>query len=395
MQQPDSHQSLRLVAVAIVSGLVAAAHMGKIPAALPNMSQDLGLSLSQSGLVVSVFSLLAAVAGLAIGVLSSHLGRIRAGIAGLTLVGVGSYLGSVSDSFQALLLSRLIEGLGFVLIAITMPGLINAVCPPRHRAMAMGIWGAFIPTAMCLMLLTTPTLIELKNWQGVWLITCIVSVVWLIIFTLSFRSMEMIDQGNRTGLSSLRLLFLPTPLLVVGIFVCYSALFAAVTAFLPTFWKEELNLDINSAAYLSALVVSGNIAGNVIAGWLTARGIKMKNLFVLAFLVGGIAAVLVFQLQNSVSATLFAAFIFTLFSGFIPGGVFANLSDLMPQQKVIPLMVGLIFQGAGIGQVIGPLLLTASVDYQGNWIDAGYAVGLLASTGLLLTSLLAVSRSHH
>lgn len=383
-----------LVAVAIASGLIAAAHMGKIPASLPNITQDLHLNLPQSGLVVSIFSLLAAFAGLVIGIISSRLGRIRAGILGLTFAVLGSLLGAWSESFSLLLFSRIIEGLGFVLVAITMPGLITAICPPRHRAMAMGIWGAFIPAAMCFMLLTTPVLIEMKSWRGVWLVTCAASLIWLIVFTVTFRSTEEETEVQLSS-ESVYSLFQPIPLLVVGVFICYSALFAAVTSFLPTFWNESLHLDIRSAAYLSAIVVSGNIVGNVLAGWLTSRGVRMHTLFVFAFLLGGIAATLVFRLQDSIGATLLAAFSFTLFSGFIPGGVFANLPGLIPRQKLIPLLVGLIFQGAGIGQVIGPLFLATIVDLQDQWRDAGYAVGLLAIIGLLLTSVLVVKREHH
>ncbi len=53
----------RLVAIAISAGLIAAFHMGKIPGALPHLGDYFSLSLPETGLIVSSFSLLAATLG--------------------------------------------------------------------------------------------------------------------------------------------------------------------------------------------------------------------------------------------------------------------------------------------------------------------------------------------
>ena len=380
--------AILLVCSAISAGLIAAFHMGKVPAALPDITDSLQLSLTQAGLIVSVFSLIAATLGLFIGIFSFRIGHINSGIIGLAAVTTGSFLGGVSDSYTQLLLSRVLEGLGFVLIAITMPGIINTLCPPKHKPFAMGVWGAFIPAAMAIMLLTTPSIIAYKSWREVWFLVAIVSLSWLVIFSLGFRRIQFEQPALNDTLIHLKRLVSRTPLTLVCIFICYSAMFAAVTAFLPTFWIEELKLSSRDAAYLSALVVSANIIGNISAGIATGRAVTINKLLLAAFIFGGGGAILLFQSSLPWQLTLCSAIVFTLFSGLIPGAIFANLPNFVPHVAAIPLMVGLVFQGAGIGQVSGPILLSLSVELGGEWSKASYATAGVTIAGLILTCFL-------
>jgi len=388
MHKKAESTALLLVSSAILAGLVAALHMGKVPAALPDITRSLQLSLTQAGLIVSVFSVIAAVFGLLIGIFSFRFGHVRSGVIGLAAVAAGSFLGGISASYTQLLLTRILEGLGFVLIAITMPGIINALCPPKHKSIAMGIWGAFIPAAMAIMLLITPSIILSNSWREVWFLVAIISTVWLVVFGLGFWRITFEPIILNQTIVHLKRLFSRRHLIIVCIFICYSALFAAVTAFLPTFWAEVLKVNAQNAASLTALVVSANIVGNIFAGFATGRAVSMDKLLIAAFIFGGSCAVILFQTQHTWQLTLFAAVGFTLFSGLIPGAIFANLPRIVPYAAAVPLMVGLVFQGAGIGQVSGPILLSAAVELGGDWSKASYATGGLAITGLFLSCLL-------
>ena len=52
------------------------------------------------------------------------------------------------------------------------------------------------------------------------------------------------------------------------------------------------------------------------------------------------------------------------------------------------LMAGLMLQGAGIGQTIGPLMVSAIVEASGSWDSANLIVAGLAGIGLLCAGLL-------
>ena len=373
----------RLVAIAIAGGLAAAFHMGKIPSALPLVRSDFDLDLFRSGLIVSSFSILAAVGGIALGFLARRLGPRRAGTAGLLTTAIGASLGATSDSYAFLLASRILEGLGFLMVAVTMPGLISRISAPAWKSLALGIWGAFIPAAMSLMLVVAPVAMAHSGWRGLWWLTAVCSCLMAFLFLHYSKTLIPPPQGGppaSKGHSRLN----AGPLLITFSFTCYSALFAAVTAFLPTFWHETALVPLAKASLLASLAVTGNIVGNIAAGFLVGRGISLPLLLSVALTGGSVCAALVFSGALPVSGQLLAALGFTTLAGLLPGAVFANIDVIAPSSKSLPLVTGMVFQGAGIGQVIGPAGLSYAVGSSGVW--SGGAL-LIVATGVVGASV--------
>lgn len=376
-----------IVVIAITSGLVAAFHMGKIPAALPAVKAAFRLDLLQAGLVVSSFSLLAAVLGIFLGALARGAGERWAGAGGLVATAIGAMLGSVASTYPLLLASRLLEGLGFLMVAVTMPGLINRVCNPARRAVALGVWGAFIPAAMSLMLLVSPLGIEMVGWRGLWQFTAAASLALGLLFLLVTSTLPVATAAPTLQPAQQRGA-MGGALVVSLVFTGYSALFAAVTAFLPTYWAVVGGLPLTRASHLASLVVIGNIAGNITAGFLVGRGVGLTGIMRLAMLGGGACAALVFSGLAPLPLELVSAWLFTFLAGLLPGAVFAHIGAIAPDARSIPLVTGMIFQGAGIGQVVGPLGIGAAAESGAGW--AGGAVFLLALSllAVLLTLFL-------
>ena len=372
------------MSIAILAGLITAFHMGKIPGALPYLVNTFQLTLPQSGLIVSSFSLLAAGFGLVLGVFASRAGWYRAGVIGLVAAAAGSALGAISPTYYLLLASRLLEGFGFVLVAITMPGVINQISKPDYRAIAMGIWGAFIPAAMSVMLFVSPWILSQHQWQGLWWLLALTSLFWAMVFAVGFRRLPMRSTRSTQMLERIKMIGRSEASLVVGAFVCYSAMFAAVTAFLPTYWVEQYQLDLDRASRMASIVVAGNIGGNILAGFMVQRGVALRNLLVYALLTGGICAAAIFSGLLPVPLQFAAAVGFTFFSGMLPGAVFASLGAVVAEAENTPLFVGMIFQGAGIGQVLGPMGLTTMVGWGDDWIFASLFLVTIAGFGILL-----------
>ena len=368
-------------AIAIIAGIVAALHLGKIPGALPFLTEHFYLSLTQAGLIVSSFSVIAATTGLAIGWMASRIGLYHAGILGLLLTAIGAAIGAISNDFSSLLLSRVIEGLGFVMVAVTMPGLINHVCSDTKKSVAMGIWGAFIPTAMSLMLVVSPVVIHTAEWQGLWWLTAFCSLSIALLFALAFKKTLIPPAHSGLGLARLNALLQSDAVKVVAAFICYSALFAGVTAFLPTFWISEHSLPRSFAAQIAAVAVTGNIAGNIVAGILIGKGYQLNRLLWTALAIGGVCGGMIFSGMFPFPMQVAAAFGFTFFSGCLPGATFASVRHIAPKKGDVPLLVGLIFQGAGIGQVVGPIGVSSAVAFGGSWIFAGGFILFVAMIG--------------
>ena len=374
--------------VAFLAGCVAAFQLGKTFAALALMIDELGLSLVQAGLILSLFSLIAAFAGAGFGLLSDRIGHLRMALTGLAVSAGGAFLGAIAPDIEVLLLSRLIEGLGFILAIVALPSLISRSASDRDRPLAMGLWGAFMPAGIGLSMIVTPVLIDWHGWRGLWNDTGFIILTWAAILALTFRG-----APSRAGIQLSTTEFIASvvrlgPLLVVAGFVCYSSLYQSLTAFLPTILVTDYSVPFAQAARFGALVVVGNIIGNVSAGWLIGRGFAPWKLLTVSFVAMGLCAVLVFASFSQPPIKIVAGFLFSAFGGMFPGTAFVLAARYSPSPSHMALMAGLMLQGAGIGQTIGPMMVSSVVEYSGRWDFANWVVVSMATIGLICALLL-------
>jgi len=113
-------------------------------------------------------------------------------------------------------------------------------------------------------------------------------------------------------------------------------------------------------------VVLANIVGNLIGGWLIGRGVQLKTLLTIALIGACLFACVVFLDEFSVLIRTGCGLLACLFGGMLPAAVFASISRFVPVQKA-GLLLGVVFQALGTGQVGGPILLAALVEQMGNW----------------------------
>jgi len=138
-----------------------------------------------------------------------------------------------------------------------------------------------------------------------------------------------------------------------------------------------------------------NILGNLFGGWLNRYGIPLRVLFFIALVVAAGFGVITYMERFIFEFQLVAACLFSFVGGVAPATLFATAATLTDSPAQNGLLVGLLFQGAGLGQVIGPLLVGALVDTAGNWLLTPlYFVlaGVLAITVVALLPRSASSR---
>ena len=374
--------------IAFLAGCIAAFQIGKTFAALALIIDELALSLVQAGLILSLFSLIAAFAGAGFGLLADRIGHLRMALAGIALSAAGSFAGALVSSIDWLLLTRLLEGFGFILTIVALPSLISRSASERDRPLAMGLWGAFMPAGIGLSMLITPLLVDWHGWRGLWNDVGCMLLAWGAVLYLGFRkspaqpglqlkASEFIASVMRLG-----------PLLVVTGFVCYSSLYQSLTAFLPTMLVTGYDVPLARAAHFGAIVVVGNIIGNVSAGWLIGRGFAPWKLLTLAFVTMGLCAMLVFAGFTEPALKVVAGFLFSAFGGIFPGTAFVLAARYSPSPAQMALMAGFMLQGAGIGQTIGPLMVSSAVEFAGSWNAANLVVLAMAGIGLACALLL-------
>ncbi len=369
--------------IVFFAGCVAAFQIGKTAASLSVIIAELDLGLVQAGYLASLFTLVGAIAGAGFGFLSDRLGHVKTAMAGLILSASGAFIGALAQDLSLLLLSRMIEGLGFIMAIVALPSLISRSADERSRPLAMGLWGAFMPAGIGASMLIAPGLIELHGWRGLWSDVGMIMLLVCAFLYLSFRGVKHHSGDSFAAADIVRSVLRGGPLLVVAGFICYSCLYVSVIMFFPTLLVTVKEVEYGAAAYLGALVAMANITGNISAGWLIGRGVAPWRLMQVSFLTMGICATAVFSSFSDPAIKTIAGILFSAFGGLFPGSAFVLASRYSIRPSHMAFMSGLLLQGAAIGQTIGPALVSNLVEYGGAWDYANIEIVGMAGIGLI------------
>ena len=108
---------------------------------LGGLKAELALSNTQFGLLLSLFSIMYALAQIPAGILSDKYGGKKVASVGVSIMAISALLLSFSPTFQVALLLRCLGGFTGGLILPSAVRLLSDWYPPKERNMAMGIFG--------------------------------------------------------------------------------------------------------------------------------------------------------------------------------------------------------------------------------------------------------------
>jgi len=358
--------------VLYLAGCTLALHMGKLPAALPLLVEEYHLSLAQSGTLVSFYALLIALCALLSGVFVARIGYVFFAITGITLCMIGSFAGVYSTDARWLMITRAIEGLGWVIGVVSIPVLMSTLSTVKDRPVVMGLWGSFVGIGSVIMLLLAPGLQEAGGWRLSWLIAAGLSALGaiatgLVCFQQQQRLSELRAVSVKLNLNDLKQ---ARAVAVFICFMCYSFQYLAVTSYLPSLLVKDSEMLLSTAARWTALIIFCNAIGNVSGGWLIKFGFKRSNVLIVSALLLGVASLITFSTTDT-SIRLMSAIMTALVGGVIPGVMFGTVGLLASTASGTGLIIGFMLTGTGIGQSFGPLLLTQAVERSGQWFVGG------------------------
>ena len=368
-------------------GLVAGAYMTKVPPALPQMRAALGLSLVEATFIVTTFNVLGMLVGVAAGMAADRFGRKRLALTGLSLMAAGGLLGAAVNAFIPLLVSRFLEGVGFVMFAVPAPALMSGMsADARDRAKALGLWSAYMPTGGTIALLAAPVLISLSSWRLLWIALALAAIAAAIAFA------RAVPAAARAQVGSLRLVTesftQPGNIVMALLFACYVAQWTSIMVWLPTFLSEH-GSSTAMAAIATALMVLVNAPGNLMGGWLLSRGVRRGALVITASAIAALCEL--GMLSSTVPGPLRFALVlaFSFFAGVIPASIFAGLPVHARSPQHISTGNGMVMQFSNIGQFFGPLAVAWIASRFGGWEATLAAMLAFAAGGAACGALLA------
>lgn len=381
---------LRLV-LFLCCGFGIALQFGRVPASLAAIRGELDLTLTATGWIVSTISVIAALGGLLAGMLAARFGAVNWVASGLVLCILGCGLGWLAPDVPGLISGRVVEGAGFIMAATGLPPLIVRAAGPARASVALALWGIYLPVGMALMLAVAPLVIAQAGWRGALVANMIVLAALLTAFVIAAHRYRAPGAQRSAPLPlAAGLAFLkadPDAFRLAGIFLLYAAQFLAVMSFLPLTFRAAGAAGTDLIGHATALIVLLNGVGNLLGARGLAHGIAPQRLLCLGLVMMGVmgAAALTDALPWTVR--LMAAGLMSFCSGLVPATLLGGVAHLAIPPAARAAAVGLLLQGAGIGQLVGPPMFAAVASHHGWTAAAGLALGL---SGLALA--LALSR---
>jgi MFS family permease len=340
----------------IAGGLVAGAYIGKVPPALPALRADFGLTLVEAGYIATLLNVMGGLVGMFAGVFSDRFGHKRIALGGLALMALGGVLGALAAGYALLLVSRFLEGAGFIMTTVAGVALVAHAATAADRPKAMALWSCYMPAGGSLAMLAASLALALLDWRSLWLViaaAAIASLLWLA------RIVPARAAGGGVGLWRLgaESLTHPANLLLCLAFAGYVAQWAAFITWLPTFVVGERGGSTTQGALLTAAWVAINVPGVLLGGWLMARGARRSHIIVYASAIQALAATGAFLDFLPDWGRYASALAFSFFGGVIPTAVFSGVAALARSPQHVGTATGMVMQASQLTQFISPIVI--------------------------------------
>ncbi|MES2415390.1 MAG: MFS transporter [Pseudomonadota bacterium] len=389
---PDMHAAYWVVA----AGIGAALHIGKLPPALPVLEKALGISLLQAGFLLSLVQCAGMLLGLMTGLAVQRVGLKRSMIGGLLLLGVASALGALAESAAWLLVTRGLEGLGFLWAVLPGPGLLRQLVPRQRMDRMLGIWGTYMPLGTALALLVGPWVMLTGHGDSGWrLWWCVLSLVAVLFAAAIFwrlpaspaaeGTLAQTGSARQSTKALLKLTLSSGPVWLLALtFGAYAGQWLSVVGFLPSIYAKA-GIASATAGWLTALAAALNMVGNVAAGRLLERGVGAFTLLVTGFAVMGISAMTAFALPLNPWEQFVAVLVFSMTGGLIPATLFNLGVQLAPVPEAVSATVGWMQQWSSAGQFLVPPLVAWIAGRTGGWQWTGWVSMMFCIAGIALS----------
>jgi sugar phosphate permease len=371
-----------------------------IATAAGDIRKELSLSNTQLGLVFSAFAypyLLFQVFG---GWVGDRFGPRRTlFVCGLIWAAATILTGLVS-SLTMLFMVRVLLGVGE---GATFPVATRAMqswTPPERRGFAQGITHAFARFGNAVTPPIVAWLIALVTWRGSFVALGCCSLVWVVAWVLYFRDNPADHPGvtpadltrlpnrgvaptaKRPQVPWLRLTHRMLPVTVV--YFCYGWTLWLYLNWLPSFFRNEYQLDISKSALFASAVFFAGVGGDLLGGTLSDGILERtgdlrkarRNVVIGGFLGSFVCLLPMFITHDRTIITLALGGAF-FFAEIVIGPMWAIPMDIAP--KYAGTASGLMNTGSALAAILSPLAFGYIADLTGDW-----HLPFLGSLGLLL-----------
>jgi len=343
-----------------------------------SISESLGLSAAQKGLMVATPILSGSLMRIPLGLLSDRFGGRRVGIGMLLTLFVPLIIGwQAGTSLTVLLSVGLLLGVAGASFAVVLP-LASRWYPPERQGLVMGIAAAG-NSGTVVANLVAPRIAAIVGWHNVLALTMIPLAAVLVVFSLLAK-----DSPNRAARQSLSSYL--TVLRAPELWWCcllYSVTFGGyvgLSSFMPLLLRDQYHVPAVTAGYLTALAALAGSGLRPVGGYVADR---IGGVHLLSVLLAGIATMYIAASRIPALTPMVAILVTAMVClGLGNGAVF----QLVPQcfRRQIGIATGVVGAVGGLGGFMLPTMLGQFKQHTGSFAAGFVVLGALAASALLL-----------
>jgi len=373
------------IAILYGLGLTASMQVGLVGPIAPDLRAGFGLSQAEFGLVASLITAAGALAAIPTGVWAARAGLRKSLILGCVMMIVGATIFATANVATLLYVGRIVTSIGYLLIVVGAPSWMAGFNNPKLVAMAMSIWGTFIPVGIAMGNWVSAAMVVWLDWRLA-VVACTFPVLILLPFLafLEKPAISPIRASLKVGVMGV--LKSRAALQVALTFSAFAGATSAALAFMPAMLADNLDIGIALAAgIIGTTAIAGNLAGSIGAGMALGREIPGRVILITFLPMMAIAIGTLF-VSTTMALSITCLIIFNIGQGAVAGTCFALLPTIAKEGLSMPALQGMLAQFAEIFVVIVPPLTGAMIDWNG-WSGAAgvlagfYFAGFLISFG--------------
>lgn len=391
-KSPYQHYAIVAI-ILLLTGASIALHQFKVPTIMGEVADSVSMLPQSAPWLMSMFTVTGIFLAIPAGAVTQRFSCKHLIILSALCTAAGSCLGAVATSGWLLLLSRVIEGLGYLMISVAGPIAVSRYVHPARIGSAMGIWAIWVSVGQIIAFNTTPFMFPYLGWRALWYIFAACTGVMAVIVLFGLRTPTLAKDTapiktthpETTSPTLLQALSNKNLILAAFGFICFNYLLIVVVTFFPQYAVSTGRMDIQTASLVASLPMIGCLIGSPIIGRLSDR-FGYKRLYMLCLTGAGLGSFLMFAPNNAVLAI--GVLLLGLVGLATPGMMYGAVPQLAGGAERQGLSMGIVITFQNLGMFLGtatyPLILALTAM---NYQIAAVSLLIFIGVSLLLVKL--------
>jgi len=346
-----SGESWPSILLVYLFAVVAGASIGKMIPLISVIAAETGVRLETASWLISCISLASILAGPSGGTMADRLGDRRMIAIGIVIMIAANFLNWLSRDFISLLLSRMVEGLGFFLLSLGATTMMVRTAGPKRRAFAMSLMSTSVPLGVGLSIALAGQ-ISGVHWRMIFLLHIAILGIMLALVWLSPRWVAPAghDQHQQYGWGTV----LRAPGLAwlsMGILIATIAMFG-LGALFPTYATQAFGMTMADTALVGLIAYPASIVGSFIVGFLPS-GVTGNRFLLLIMTLLAVTGAAAFLPVLGIAASVVLLSLFYILGGMVGAFGMTRLPGLAPAPSALGRSTGLYILASNFGMLIG------------------------------------------